>query len=87
MPRPGNPVRALVKLDDRVIGWLGRRFPGPMPRWAKATLVVLVCGAWLADLLTGHAAFMVTSVPVVLIGWWLLRRSAAQRQHEPPDDL
>ena len=80
MPRIGNPVRALMRLDDRLLGrWLYNRQPVPL-RLEIALIVVAIALAAPFAVLGGDYYLLILPVVVVASAWF--RRS---RRNRPPD--
>ena len=81
MPHMGNPVRALIRLDDRVLGrWLNDRYR-PIPVGVEIALtVVVVAVAVLITALTGNVALLIAPLVAVAAGWY--RRAHHARRSE-----
>jgi hypothetical protein len=71
MPHVGNPVRALVRLDDRVLGrWLNSRHR-PVPVGVDIALTAAVVAvAVLFTVLTGNVALLIAPLIAVAAGWY-----------------
>lgn len=70
MPRIGNPVRALMRLDDRVLG--PRLYYRPLPplRLDIVRTVAAVAFVITFAVLTGNLYFLIPPIPLVASIWY-----------------
>ena len=78
MPRIGNPVRALMRLDDRLLGrWLYNRQPVPL-RIEIASVVAAIALATMFAVLSGIYYLLLLPIPTIAAAWY--RRTRRNRR-------
>jgi hypothetical protein len=77
MPYMWNPVRALIQLDDRVLGrWLDHpRRPMPLSSAIALTVAVAIFAVLFAAL-TGYVGPPLGTLICIAAGWYLRARNA-----------